>query len=688
MAFKHPFATLQPQEITKSSEIICRTYPEKHVTFRVIAIKEPVRFEVTQYLKTQHSTSPSPCPPRRTYAIYQFEGEVETYEDVIDMTTGVTVSHKQLETGLHAPASPDDMLDVQKLVLEDTLVKAELARLKLPENAKVVPEAWPYGKDTTIADSMQYQVWFFLGSLGPNARDHPSSNHFAHPLDFSAVVDHATRKVIRIDRLPMNEGLFSTSDEDEPYESNPDAEYATDLQASIRSDLKPLVITQPQGVSFSVEDDQVVSWQKWRFHVDFNWREGVVLRDVRYDDRPVFYRLSLAEMTVPYGDPRPPYHRKSAYDLGEGGAGATANNLRLGCDCLGAIYYFNRWVHDSHGRPKIKENCICMHEVDSGLGWKHTNASSGRAEVTRSRELVIQTVGQLRLTARKSCGTNALQIMTISNYDYVLSWVLDTAACIHYEIRATGIMSVVPMRQNVEHDLSYGIMVSPGVMAPCHQHIFCLRLDPAIDDYQESSIVYQETLPLAVTEKGNPYGVAYEIRSNPITTSGHLDLDVSKNRTVKFVNNKRTNPVTGHSPGYAIHVPATQLQLAHATSVHHRRAEFADHHFYFTKSSNEELYPAGEYPWQSVGGTGLRKWASRSDDLGNNGVAWCTFGLTHNPRPEDWPVMPCEVMRVALKPSHFFTKNPALDMPASSQAINQSTIVDKDCVVAGHCPKL
>jgi Cu2+-containing amine oxidase len=33
------------------------------------------------------------------------------------------------------------------------------------------------------------------------------------------------------------------------------------------------------------------------------------------------------------------------------------------------------------------------------------------------------------------------------------------------------------------------------------------------------------------------------------------------------------------------------------------------------------------------------------------------FGLTHNPRPEDFPVMPVEMLRVGLKPSGFFEKN-------------------------------
>ena len=40
-------------------------------------------------------------------------------------------------------------------------------------------------------------------------------------------------------------------------------------------------------------------------------------------------------MFVPYGDQRAPYPRKAAFDLGNDGAGINANNLKLGCDCLG-----------------------------------------------------------------------------------------------------------------------------------------------------------------------------------------------------------------------------------------------------------------------------------------------------------------------------------------------------------------
>lgn len=128
----------------------------------------------------------------------------------------------------------------------------------------------------------------------------------------------------------------------------------------------------------------------------------MILYDVHYDGRPIFYRVSLSDMNVPYGDPRRPFHKKTAFDLGDAGAGATANNLKLGCDCLGHIQYLNGYVCDDKGQPVLMENCVCVHEQDAGIGWKHTNYRTERAAVVRSRELVLQS------------------ILTVSNYEYIL----------------------------------------------------------------------------------------------------------------------------------------------------------------------------------------------------------------------------------------------------------------------------
>lgn len=56
---------------------------------------------------------------------------------------------------------------------------------------------------------------------------------------------------------------------------------------------------------------------------------------------------------------------------------------------------------------------------------------------------------------------------------------------------------------------------------------------------------------------------------------------------------------------------------------------------------------------------------------------WLTivaFGLTHNPRVEDFPIMPMEKTSVMLRPEGFFTRNPALDVPPSTQSFNKSTL--------------
>ncbi len=83
----------------------------------------------------------------------------------------------------------------------------------------------------------------------------------------------------------------------------------------VRTDLKPLSVVQPEGVSFT-RKGHVLEWQNWKMHVGFHPREGMVLSTVSYKDkeaegatpgnpveRSLFYRMSLSEMVVPYGSP-------------------------------------------------------------------------------------------------------------------------------------------------------------------------------------------------------------------------------------------------------------------------------------------------------------------------------------------------------------------------------------------------
>ena len=90
-------------------------------------------------------------------------------------------------------------------------------------------------------------------------------------------------------------------------------------------------------------------------------------------------------MTVPYGDPRSPYHRKQAFDLGDVGAGLCANELNLGCDCLGEIEYLSFDLVRHNGEVQRLNNVVCVRESDVLRFRKHL-ADLAALQTSKMRE--------------------------------------------------------------------------------------------------------------------------------------------------------------------------------------------------------------------------------------------------------------------------------------------------------------
>jgi primary-amine oxidase len=361
-------------------------------------------------------------------------------------------------------------------------------------------------------------------------------------------------------------------------------------------------------------------------------------------------------MNIPYADPRHPYHKKSAFDLGDVGAGIMANNLQLGCDCLGSIFYLSAKLSDDKGGVLDMPNVVCIHEQDAGIGWKHTNYRSGRAAVVRSRELVLQS------------------IITVANYEYILAFQFTQAGEVNYEIRATGILSTQPIDEGVE--VPFGTVVHPGVLAVHHQHIFSLRVDPMLDGY-DNRLVYDEAFPMGRSD-WNPHGTGYYVKETVVEKSGGYDIAYDNNQTFKIQNSSVRNPVNGKPVAYKIQAPPFQKILSDKDSFNYKRAEFSDHNIYVVKHRDDELYAGGMYTNQSRGGTGVRSWAERNEDVKDTDlVLFIQAGINHIPRLEDFPVMPCEILKIHMKPVNFFDKNPALDVPPSEQAFNKSSLLSE-----------
>ena len=300
-------------------------------------------------------------------------------------------------------------------------------------------------------------------------------------------------------------------------------------------------------------------------------------------------------------DPRGPYHRKQAFDVGDVGFGITANQLSLGCDCLGHIKYFDGFSADSKGTPIELKNIICLHEQDNGLQHKHTNYRTGAATVVRNRQLIAQ------------------MICTMANYEYIFAFIFDQAANVELEIRATGILSTVPFdNEKPGTTVPWGTNVGPGALAPFHQHMFSFRIDPAVDGFK-NTVYHEDSVPLPEDEN-NPWKVGYTTEQTVFKNSTSANTSVDRHRVFKIRNDNIINPITYHPISYKLQTAPAQMMLASKNSFGARRAGFATKPIWVTRYQDGELYAAGEFTNQSKESQGVEKWVDRKDAIENEDV--------------------------------------------------------------------
>ena len=513
---------------------------------------------------------------------------------------------------------------------------AALARRGITDVDNVQIDPWPagvFGYDAETDRRIARCISFL--------RTDPLDNGYARPIEGLIVhFDLGRNEVIEV----VDHGVVSMPEHHARY-------FAADNEP-LRTDLKPIHITQPDGPSFTV-DGNLIRWQKWALRITFDPYEGLVLHQVTYTDggrdRSILHRASISEMVVPYGDPGEQQGWKNAFDAGEWGLGRMTQSLTLGCDCLGEIYYFDAVLASENGEPSVIENAICLHEEDAGIGWKHVDLFGGTHEVRRSRRLVVSF------------------ITTVGNYEYGFFWYFYLDGNIQLEVKLTGIVS--PMAIEPGSTPEFATVVAPGVAAANHQHLFSARLDFDVDgSVNEVHEVESETLPAGPE---NPWRNAFRVRDTRLDTelNAKRDTNAATSRAWKIVNPSVTNAL-GQPTAYKLTpMMSTPTLLAHPDSSVGKRAGFAQHNLWVTPYRADERRAAGNYPNQHEGGDGLPRWTTADRSLVDTDVVvWYTFGLTHIVRPEDWPVTPVEYCGFLLRPFGFFDRNPALDVPPSPPA--------------------
>jgi len=596
----------------------------KTVRFAYYGLDEPPKDEVL-------GAAGGRLPDRRLRAFLIDVVTGRSSDVVVSLTSRRVVAGRTLDplADGQLPILDQDFALAEQVVHADPEWRAAMARRGLTDVSKIRAcplTAGSYG----VADEQRRRMVRVLAFL--QAEEHDLA--WAHPVDgVAAYVDLIEGRVFKIIDEAAPPVPRESGDYDDPALSGPP-----------RTTLRPIEITQPDGVSFTLDGNHL-RWQNWSLRIGFDSREGLSLHQITWDDhgqrRPVIYRASIPEMVVPYGDPAPTRYWQNYFDSGEYQVGKFANSLERGCDCLGEITYLDATVADDNGEPRVIRNAICIHEEDFGILWKHTDIFNGSAQSRRQRRLVVSF------------------FTTVGNYDYGFYWYFCLDGSIEFEMKMTGVVFTSAYADNDR----YATEVAPGLAAPVHQHLFSARLDMMVDG--PVNAVDEVDVQGEPVGPDNPFGNAITQRVTRLTRESTAGRRVApdRGRVWRVINPGQLNRF-GHPVGFTLYPEAAPTLLADPGSSLARRAAFATNHLWVTRYHPAHRYSAGDYVNQHPGGAGLPEFIAGDQDIdGSDVVLWHTFGPTHFPRLEDWPVMPVARCGFTLKPAGFFDRNPTLDVP-------------------------
>jgi primary-amine oxidase len=641
----HPLAQLSAADVTAAREVLdAAGLVTESTRFVYVGLEEPPKSAL-------YDTDA--VPDRRLRALLHDVARPNGRDVVVSVTERAVVSDRALDaaTDGQLPVLDEEFARVEEVLAQDERWLAALAARDLHvADVRVAPLSagvfeYPEEEGRRILRGLAFR------------QDHPEDHPWAHPIDglvaYVDVMAKAVDQVIDLGPVPIPEEHGNYTD--------------PELTGPLRTTQKPIEITQPEGPSFTL-DGNLLTWEGWRLRVGFDAREGLTLHQIGFLDggrlRPIIHRASIAEMVVPYADPSPVRSWQNYFDTGEYLVGRYANALELGCDCLGDITYMDAVIADERGNPQVLRNAICMHEEDFGVLWKHTDLWAGSSETRRQRRMVISF------------------FTTIGNYDYGFYWYLYLDGTMGFEVKATGIVFT---SAHPGDGYPYASQIAPGLGAPFHQHLFSARLDMMLDG--PTNTVEERDFVRVPMAPDNPRGNAFAQRRTTLRRESEAQrmADQSVGR-VWHVSNPNSRNRVGEPVAYALLPEGQPALLADPDSSIHRRATFATKHLWVTAYDPAERYAAGDFVNQHEGGAGLPEYAAADRDLeGTDVVVWHTFGLTHVPRPEDWPIMPVDYTGFRLKPVGFFDRNPTLDVPPNTSAHCRSRSAGSDSPDDGCC---
>ena len=229
---KHPLDPLYPAELEEAVRILGR---EKYLgdTVRIASLNlvEPARSLVEKH----HPGAPF---ERKAQAVLLDRRQRASYEAVVDLVSKSVTSVSQLPSGVQPSIMLDEFSEVEQVVHRSPLFQAALKKRGVTDGDLVMVEPWSAGMyGTELPEEKGLRRMRALCFV----RSDPKDNGYARPIDSMViVVDLYKMEVVRIEEYPIA-----------PLPPEP-GNWAREYIPSVRQDLKPVDIVQPEGPSFTV----------------------------------------------------------------------------------------------------------------------------------------------------------------------------------------------------------------------------------------------------------------------------------------------------------------------------------------------------------------------------------------------------------------------------------------------------
>ncbi|KAK4728582.1 hypothetical protein R3W88_021570 [Solanum pinnatisectum] len=641
----HPLDPLTIGEIQKVKKIVnsIAEFRIKGCVLHSVVLEEPEKEVVLNWRKGHR------LPPRKAAVVARALGVVHVLS--VDIETGRVTRRETgsysgypiltIEDMITATSAPLASSDFNRSIIQRGVDLADLACLP-------ISTGW-YGKIEEKRRVIKVQCYTLKDTI----------NFYMRPIEgLTVLLDLDTQQVIEI----IDEGKSIPI----PKAANTDYRFSRIKKNTQKINLlKPISIEQPNGPSFTIENNHLVKWANWEFHLKPDPRAGVIISRAMVQDpdtgkmRNVMYKGFTSELFVPYMDPSDAWYFKTYMDAGEYGFGLQAMPLDPLNDCPRNAYYMDGVFVAADGTPYVRSNMICVFERYAGdIGWRHAECPITGLPIREVRPKVTLVV---RMAA------------SVANYDYIVDWEFQNDGLIRPKVGLSGILMVkgspyVNMNQVNQNEYLYGTLLSENIIGVIHDHYVTFHLDMDIDGPSNNSFV-KVNLQKEMTSSGESPRRSYlkAVRNVAKTEKdAQIKLKLYDPSEFHVINSNKKSRV-GNPVGYKVVPGGTAASLLDHDDPPQKRAAFTNNQIWVTPYNESEQWAAGLFVYQSQGDDTLAVWSDRDRAIENKDIVlWYTLGFHHIPCQEDFPIMPTVSSSFEIKPVNFFESNPILNIPPNS----------------------